>query len=100
MSVANFWDSPEKAQATVARLKALSGILKPLSELLGAGEDLAALLEMAEEDASLESELVQELSRMEKSLENLEIKSLLDGMHDDFGAILTINARDGGNRCQ
>ena len=96
MSVANFWDSPEKAQATVARLKALSGILKPLSELLGAGEDLAALLEMAEEDASLESELVQELSRMEKSLENLEIKSLLDGMHDDFGAILTINARDGG----
>ena len=33
---------------------------------------------------------------MEKSLEALEVQSLLDGMHDAAGAILTINARDGG----
>ena len=96
MSGAGFWDNPESAQATVARLKAINAIVKPLAELLTAGEDLAALLEMTQEDASLEDELVQELSSMEHGLEHLELKSLLDGPHDGSGAILTINARDGG----
>lgn len=96
MAAAGFWDNPESAQVTVAQLKALNAILKPLAELLAAGGDLAALLEMAQEDASLEEELLQELGSMERALENLELKSLLDGPHDGSGAILTINARDGG----
>ena len=96
MAEAGFWDNPESAQSTVAQLKAINVILKPLAELITTGEDLAALLEMAEEDASLEAELIQELGSMERSLENLELKSLLDGPHDGSGAILTINARDGG----
>lgn len=96
MATAGFWDNPESAQVTVAQLKAINAILKPLAELLAAGGDLAALLEMAQEDASLEEELLQELGSMEQALENLELKSLLDGPHDGSGAILTINARDGG----
>ncbi|MBC20244.1 MAG: peptide chain release factor 2 [Planctomycetaceae bacterium] len=96
MAAAGFWDNSETAQATVARLKSINAIVKPLAELLAAGEDLAALIEMAQEDDSLEEELLQELSGMEMNLENLELKSLLDGPHDGSGAILTINARDGG----
>tara|TARA_Y100001933_G_scaffold263722_1_gene326357 strand:- start:8739 stop:9725 length:987 start_codon:yes stop_codon:yes gene_type:complete len=96
MAAAGFWDNSETAQATVARLKSINAIVKPLAELLAAGEDLAALIEMAQEDDSLEEELLQELSGMELNLENLELKSLLDGPHDGSGAILTINARDGG----
>ena len=65
MATAGFWDNPESAQATVAQLKAINAILKPLAELLAAGGDLAALLEMAQEDASLEEELLQELGSME-----------------------------------
>ncbi|MEC7501232.1 MAG: peptide chain release factor 2 [Planctomycetota bacterium] len=96
MAGAGFWDNPESAQSTVAKLKSINAIVKPLAELLTAGEDLAALVEMTQEDASLEDELLQELSSMEHGLEHLELKSLLDGPHDGSGAILTINARDGG----
>ena len=96
MAQTEFWDHQEQAQETVARLKTTNAILKPLDELLIAGGDLEALLEMAEEDEGLEQELRGELTRLEKSLEALEVQSLLDGMHDAAGAILTINARDGG----
>jgi peptide chain release factor 2 len=96
MAAAGFWDNPETAQATVAELKALKSIAAPLTELLKASEDLSALLEMAEEDPDIEPEVAGELGRMESSLENLELKSLLNGPHDSCGAILTINARDGG----
>ena len=77
MAAAGFWDNSETAQATVARLKSINAIVKPLAELLAAGEDLAALIEMAQEDDSLEEELLQELSGMELNLENLELKGCL-----------------------
>ena len=96
MSAGDFWDHAEQAQTVVSQLKALNAIIKPLATLLAAGDDLGALMEMAEEDGSLEEELLQELKKMEQSLEDLELKSLLDGPHDNSGAILTINARDGG----
>ena len=96
MSAASFWDHQETAQATVTKLKGLSGIVKPLDELLQAGEDLGALSEMAEEDASLEDELRAELDRLETQLDEMETKALLNGPHDHCGAIITINARDGG----
>jgi len=96
MAQADFWDHQQKAQTTVASLKDINAILKPLDELLATGSDLEVLLEMADEDEGLEQELRTELGRLEKSLEALEVQSLLDGMHDAAGAILTINARDGG----
>ncbi len=96
MAEAGFWDNQEKARATVAELKALNLVIKPLEELLDASEDLSALVDMAEEDESLAAELCDELDRLETELDDLELKSLLDGPHDGCGAILTINARDGG----
>lgn len=96
MAEPGFWDNQEKAQITVAELKNINAIVKPLDELLGASEDLGVLIEMAEEDDSVEQEVREELKRLESSLESLELKSLLDAPHDSSGAILTINARDGG----
>ena len=63
MSQAGFWDNQEKAQAIVNDLKGLNSVLKPLEELLAEGDDLGALVEMTEEDASLEPELQIELDR-------------------------------------
>ena len=96
MGAPDFWSQPEKAQQVVAELKALTAILKPLDELFRASEDLGALVEMAEEDESFSQELASELERLEPQLTALELKSLLSGPHDSMGAILTINARDGG----
>ena len=96
MAAANFWDNQEAAQETVSELKSLKSIVAPMGEMVSAVDDLQALMEMAEEDASIESEIVGEIDSLELQLDDLELKSLLNGPHDSAGAILTINARDGG----
>ena len=96
MAAPGFWDNQERAQATVGQLKSLKSILAPLDELIRAVGDLDALLEMAEEEPSLEPEVHAEIERAEQHLEELELRALLNGPHDDRGAIVTINARDGG----
>jgi len=96
MAAPSFWDNQEKAQATVAELKSLGGVLKPLRELDSAGGDMEAMLEMAAEDPAFAAELEAEFGRIETLLEELELKALLSGPHDHLGAMLSINARDGG----
>ena len=91
-----FWDDNESAQKTVADLKSLKAIVGPMDELTSSVEDLAALFEMAEEDESIAEEVTSEIIRLEKILEELELKALLNGPNDSAGAILSINARDGG----
>ncbi len=96
MGSPGFWDKQEKAQQTVAQLKSLKAVLKPLDEAVRAADDLTALSEMADEDPSFAEEVVKEVSRLERLVEDLELKSLLNGPHDSAGAIISIYARDGG----
>jgi len=96
MGQAGFWDDNEKAQATVAELKGVNSVLKPLEEALAVAADLEALEELAREDQSLEVELAQEADRLEKLVDALELTSLLSGPHDASDALVSINARDGG----
>ncbi len=96
MGAPGFWDNQESAQETVGRLKSVKAVVTPMTELIGAGEDLQALTEMADEDDSIEGEVRQEIESLEKQLDDLELKALLNGPHDGSGAILTIHARDGG----
>ncbi len=96
MAATNFWDNQESAQETVGRLKSLKAIVNPISELIASGEDLDALIEMASEDESIEPEIRAEIETLETQLDDLELKALLNGPHDNCGAILTIHARDGG----
>lgn len=96
MAKTDFWDDTEKAQETVGRLKALKSVITPLMELRSSGEDLSALIEMAGEDDSIEDEIRGEIQSLEKQLDALELKALLNGPHDSCDAILTIYARDGG----
>jgi peptide chain release factor 2 len=96
MADASFWNNQEKAQATVQELKALNTLVKPLDEAYRGAEDLAAMIEMAQEDTSFEAEVPGELARMETLVEQLELQALLSGTHDRDGAIVSIHARDGG----
>jgi peptide chain release factor 2 len=96
MARPGFWDNQERAQATMAELKELSGVLKPIKELLTSSADVDAMIEMAAEDESFALELPRELERLEQMLADLELKALLNGPHDASSAILSINARDGG----
>ncbi len=96
MGEPDFWDDNEAAQKTVGELKALKAIVGPMNELSSSAQDLGALMEMADEDESIAEEVTDELSRLEDILDDLELKALLSGPNDAAGAILSINARDGG----
>jgi peptide chain release factor 2 len=96
MGQPGFWDKQEQAQATVGELKALGAVVKPLGELMTASDDLAVMLEMADEDPQMAAEVPAELERLETKLDDLELTALLDGPHDGNNALLSIHARDGG----
>jgi peptide chain release factor 2 len=96
MSEPDFWNDQEGARETVAQLKSLRGILKPLDEVVKTGDDLPGMLELAEGDEAFAAEVRGEIERLERAVDELELKSLLSGPHDAAGAIVSINARDGG----
>ncbi len=96
MAAADFWNNQETAQATVAELKAVKSVLKPLDEAIQAVDDLGVMIEMAEEDEGFAAEVPGTLARLERMVEDLETKALLNGPLDMNPALLTINARDGG----
>ncbi len=96
MSQPGFWDDQESAQETIATLKQLTAIVKPVKELTASVGDLGAMLEMAEEDDGFAAEVESELASLRTKLDDLELKALLSGPHDPGNAIVSINARDGG----
>ncbi len=96
MVAPGFWEKPNAAQETVARLKSLKLVVSPLMDLTRSAGDLNGLLEMGEADPGLVPEIANEIERLEHLLDDLELKSLLSGRHDDAGAIVSIYARDGG----
>jgi len=96
MAGPDFWNNQEKAQEVVGQLKGLKAVLEPLEEALSMADDLAAMVEMAEEDESFAAEVPGQLDTLGEVLEKLETKALLNGPFDGSGALLTINARDGG----
>jgi peptide chain release factor 2 len=96
MAAPDFWNNQEKAREVVGELKGLKAVLKPFDEVLKAGDNLAALVEMAREDDDFAAEVPAELDRIAQSLDVLETKALLSGPLDANAALLTINARDGG----
>ena len=96
MAAPGFWDNQEKAQEVIARLKGIKALVKPLEEAVGGGDDLAAMIEMAEEDEGFAAEVPGQLDALESLLDDLELKALLSGPMDANAALLTINARDGG----
>ena len=96
MSAPGFWDNQESAQQAVGQLKSLKSIVGPLDKLIQSGAEVDTLLEMGEEDESFVDEVRRELKQLEDTLDDLELKSLLNGPHDGEGAIVSINARDGG----
>ena len=96
MAAAGFWNNQESAQEIVTELKSLKALLKPLDEVAQGADDLAAMIEMSEEDEGFAAEVPGQLEVLEKALEVLEVKALLSGRFDQNAAILSINARDGG----
>ena len=96
MSQPGFWDDPEEAKAISARFSRVQGRISLLDGLRGSLTDSEELLELAEDDRELLSEVEAELKRVERVLEEQEVARLFSGEYDEGDAILTINPGAGG----
>jgi peptide chain release factor 2 len=96
MSQPGFWDDPEEAKAVSARFSRVQGRIELLDGLKASLSDSEELLELAEEDRELLSEVQEELLRVERVLEEQEVARLFSGEYDEGNAILTINPGAGG----
>jgi peptide chain release factor 2 len=96
MSRPGFWGDPEKAKEVSARFSRVEARMRLLEDLRGSLTDSEELLELAEDDGDLLSEVEEELSRVERVLEEQEVARLFTGEYDEGDAILTINSGAGG----
>ena len=94
----DLWDDVGSATRITGRLSALQGEMDRFTGLETRIEDLALMVEMAQEegDADTLADSEAELGRIKKSVESLEIRTLLSGEYDEREAIVTIRSGAGG----
>ena len=80
----------------MTEIKFLKNRVEPWEKLVGELEDLEALYELASEDGSLESELVESIDSLNQKFEKQNILNLLSDEVDINGAFLTIHSGAGG----
>ena len=91
-----FWDNQTNAQKTIQQIRVLNAIVKPYEELAKAGEELAAMAELAGEDPSFEAEMEALLNQAEKQLDAFELRAMMSGKQDSAAAIVSIKPGAGG----
>ena len=97
-----FWDDPEEAQKVMKEKKSVEDSLDALKSLGARLDDLEVLIEMAdeEEDEELASEAENEFAKLSADLDDLRIRTLLDGKYDHNNAIISVHAGSGGTDAQ
>ena len=94
----DLWDDAERAKQVNGEYAAVRDDVTGYDGLLGRLDDVELLHELAreEDDASQEAEIESELAAIGRQLDQLELRSLFTGEHDETNAIVQINAKDGG----
>jgi peptide chain release factor 2 len=102
MTAPTFWDQPDQAREVMEESNRLKGWVEPWNSLDTKAGELAELAELLldDPDPELEKEWKQESSKLRKRLEELELRTMLQGENDHRNALLTIHAGAGGTESQ
>jgi len=94
----DLWDDQENAQRVTSRLSALQGELERVESLRSRLDDVQVLIELAqsEDDSESLAEADRELAALQKSIDSLEVRTLLNGEYDERDALITIRSEAGG----
>jgi peptide chain release factor 2 len=93
-----FWNDQQKAHETIAIIKALKAWVDPMKQIQNRFQNIQEIFPEAYElqDESLIQELSNEQTSLEAALEELELRHMLCGEHDNTACYLSINAGAGG----
>ena len=100
--VEGFWNDHEAAQKLLKEKKMLENKVDEFKELETDIEDVEVLMELAQEaqDESMVPEILAAYDKYKMQLENLRLKTLLDGEYDSGNAIISVHAGSGGTDAQ
>lgn len=98
VAIPNLWDDQENAQRITSRLSRLQADVERVLKLRSRLEDLAVLVELAEDesDADTLAEATKECSDLKTEISTLEVRTLLNGEYDERDAVVTIRSGAGG----
>jgi len=98
METPDFWLNNEQAQQTIAERNRLRAWVVPYGAIVRQFSDVSQLLPEAIDsgEETLVKELLAELDKVEKNLEDLEVRKMLSGELDVKNCYLSINAGAGG----
>jgi peptide chain release factor 2 len=94
----DLWNDQDNAQRVTSKLSRLQAEVDRLTALRGRIDDIAVLVELAEEesDPGTLAEAGRELKALSSDIEALEIRTLLAGEYDQRDALVTIRSEAGG----
>jgi peptide chain release factor 2 len=94
----DLWDDPENAQRVTSQLSYVEGEIRRIVDLRRHLDDAQTLWELAEseDDEASRAEVEAELVTLKKSIDELEVRTLLSGEYDARDALMTIRAEAGG----
>jgi peptide chain release factor 2 len=98
----DLWDDQDRAKAVNGEYASLRDDVETFDSFSRRLEDTEVLHELAREegDDSQEAEIVEAATSLAKALDQLELRSLFTGEHDERDAVCTISAKDGGTDAQ
>jgi peptide chain release factor 2 len=100
MGQAGFWDDQGNAAKVSAEHARATRKLTEFRALESDVEDLEPLAELAEDDAEMASELEEQITSVQRRLDQLEEQRLFSGTYDAGDALVTVNAGAGGTDAQ
>ncbi len=100
MGAPGFWDDPERAAGVSSEHARATRRVEMFNTLARDADDLAGLVELAEDDPSLVDEIEAQIASVETRLAELEEQRLFSGRYDAGDALVTVNAGAGGTDAQ
>ena len=97
-AVPNLWDDPAAAQVVTSSLSHVQSEINKVERLRARLDDAMVLLDLAgsEDDAAATEEVASEIVGLRKSVDELEVRTLLSGEYDSREALVTIRSGAGG----
>ena len=96
----NFWNDQEKAQKILKKQGELKSLVNSFKKLNDEFDDLVVMYDFFECKEISENEMINYLSKFEKSIKDFEFKKMLNKKEDKMNAILNINPGAGGTESQ
>jgi peptide chain release factor 2 len=102
MGSPGFWSRPDDAREVIAEANRLKSWVDPWKGLSRRSDELGEMAELleTESEAQMEEEWARELEAIERGLDELELKTMLQGEEDHRDALLTIHPGAGGTESQ